>query len=232
MSFTAFMANPKAYLRTHRVFVHSTPAGENSVTAGAAVVNAAGGNSMQFTLHAGNHSRMDIGANQGTAGFNIIARAARRVGIGSWARRDYTLVANPGDLGFRYLPYRPNHVTYMSLDAAATFCLTGPLTGCTIAAARDAAGTVWFLHANRNNIGGVVAARLPKRTMILNVTAGLGILPANVTLCEYGAGFQYDGMGFVFGKLRGNGDWRFRVHSSSPVAGGGQTTATTLLGDV
>ncbi|MBC8443095.1 hypothetical protein H8D79_00060 [PVC group bacterium] len=229
MSFAAFMKNPLAYVKTHRVFVANSDLAEGSVTPQAPVGILGGGMSVEFVVHAAHPiSMMITGNTQKQRAKNIFERAARRIGVGSWARRDYGVCTSTGDVGFRYLPYRPNSVTYMALDGNARFCLTGPLTGCTVGAGSDGAGNVWFFHSNRNDLGAVAAARIPKRLMLNAVAANQGIAHADIALCEYGPNLQYDGLGFVFGKRQTNGEWRFYAHAT----GVGNATATNHFGTV
>jgi hypothetical protein len=228
MSFAAFMKHPRAYVKTHRVFVSNSDLAEGSVTPQATVGILGGGGSMEFVVNAAHPISMKIGPHSTQKAKNIFERAARRMGVGSWARRDYAVCTSAGDVGFRYLPYRPNHVTFMELDANARFCLTGPLTGCTIGAGRSGNGGLWFFHSNRNDLGAVAAARIPKRLMLNAVAANQSIKKKDIALCEYGPNLQYDGLGFVFGKRRSNGDWQLYAHYT----GVGSVTVTNHFGTI
>jgi hypothetical protein len=41
---------------------------------------------------------------------------------------------------------------------------------------------------------------------------------------EYGPGRTYNGLGFVWGRERGGGNWKFYVHAIPPAASFGSTT--------
>jgi hypothetical protein len=138
----------------------------------------------------------------------------------------YTLASSHADLGLRYLPFNPNHVTYMGIHGAADFVMTGPLTGCTIAAVPSPAGGIWFIHANQNG-GGVGAAVAAQLIGINNLVTGtLGLAMANVITCTYGV--DYDGFGFVFGLIRPGGVWKFYSHATSAAG----VTVTRKFGEL
>jgi hypothetical protein len=93
------------------------------------------------------------------------------------------------------------------------------LSGCTVSVVRHA-GVVWFFHANFAGGGGLANVNHgPKQAMIRNAGAIVGIPPvANYFFCEYGPGHTYDGQGFVWGRQRGGGLWKFYAHSFQPTA--------------
>jgi hypothetical protein len=218
MSIASLVANPKSYLRVHEVQLNG--AGDNLVPTGmtrhAAVPNPAHGNSIQFT-HVSN-----VTMNQGHAhgAKNVFARPLQRVGVAARRQVTYAPALGGSDAGFRILPWDGTNITFMQLDGGATFVVTGPLTGCTVGAVRHG-GAVWLFHANVAGGGGVIH-HATKRQMIQHAAAGVGV-PGTAAFhyCEYGAGNDYDGLGFVWGRPRSTGDWKFYVHYIAPAALGG-----------
>lgn len=122
------------------------------------------------------------------------------------------------ELASKNNPYRfIAHRHFSVLNGTADFALTGPLTGCTVAVVRHA-GSVWFFHANVAGGGGMGPGnRATKRSMIRNAGTLVGIRQvANYFFCEYGLQHQYEGLGFVWGRLRAGGNWKFYVHEIRP----------------
>ena len=219
MSIGNFITNPKSYLKVHEMQLNG--AGANLVPAGltqaAGVVNAAHGNSIQFT-HVGN-----VQLNQGHAhgANNFVANRLRDVGIVNRRQVTYVPSLGGGFANFRILPWSGTNITFMQLAGGANFAVTGPLTGCTVAVVRHA-GAVWFFHANVAGGGGVIHHGT-KQLMVQNAAAIVGIPGgAAYNYCEYGN--DYNGLGFVWGRLRNNGDWKFYVHEINPGAGGNNIT--------
>ena len=227
MSFDTFRANPKSYLKTHEMHVANNPATLVAMTAGAQVANAAHGHSVLWTQNAGNFLTMSH-AQQGT---NVFGNLGRKIGLLNKRLIQYATSASAGDIGFRYLPFMANQCTYMTLDANASLIVTGPLSGCSIAAGRTGpGGAAYLFHANANGPppGGVAV----KQAMIDNAAALVGVPQAHLVRCDYGPGNQYNGMGFVFGRLRPGGIWKFYIHSANPAPGGAHVVDTTKFGQI
>jgi hypothetical protein len=145
--------------------------------------------------------------------------------IGKGADRMHTVNVNHGtvDLGIRYLPWKANAVTYMTLDNAAKTFFTGPLSGCSIYIGKVGT-TYWAFHANRNATGAPNPA--VKATMVDNVNVAL---PAQVQIL-HSAIYQreYSEFGFVFGQKR-SGVWTFyAADTTSPAANRFITTVRRL----
>jgi hypothetical protein len=218
MSFQSFVNDPKAYLKVHEMQLQG--AGANLVPAGvtraAPVANAAQGNSIQFT-HAAN---VTMTQSQGVGPKNVGAMALGRMGLINKRGVTYTPALGGALPNLRILPWQGTDVTFMQLGGGANFALTGPLTGCTVSVVQHAGG-LWFFHANVAGGGGMGPAnRATKRAMIRNAGAIVGIpATANYFFCEYGPQHQYEGLGFVWGRLRPNGNWKFYVHQIQPAHG-------------
>lgn len=209
MAFTHFLQNPKSYLRTHQVFIGNSFNAGGSVAPLPAAALIGGGHSMQFNLNPAAHISMtDTNPTHVSSPLGALARG---IGLAPRVRRDFTVTANPaGDIGFRFLPYRQGHVTYMSMDAAATSFITGPLTGCTVGAG-STGGVIWTFHSYAPvGIHGA-AARNQQSLMIDEVGNTLG-LPA-IHIAENGT--EYNGQAFVFGRLRPSGLWKFYAYGSA-----------------
>ncbi|HEY6527399.1 MAG TPA: hypothetical protein VIZ65_01805 [Cellvibrionaceae bacterium] len=215
MSFQSFINNPKAYVKVHEMQLQG--AGANlvpaSVTRAAPVVNPAHGNSIQFT-HIAN---VQMALSQSVGAKNFAAMALGRAGVMN--KRGITYVPAVGGAfpNLRILPWSGTDVTFMQLDGGADFALTGPLTGCTVSVVRHA-GNLWFFHANVAGGGGMGPAnRATKRSMIRHAGSLVGVpQTANYFFCEYGPQHQYEGLGFVWGRLRAGGVWKFYVHEIQP----------------
>ena len=52
----------------------------------------------------------------------------------------------------------------------------------------------------------------------------VGSVAANYFYCEYGPRHTYNGLGFVWGRERGGGNWKFYVHAIQPAATFGNAT--------
>jgi hypothetical protein len=216
MSFQAFMNDPKGYLKVHEMQLSGSgdlvlvPA---AMTRAAPVHNAAYGTSIQFT-HIGNVTLQQGHAHGAT---NVGAVALGQLGLTNKRQVTYIPAVGGPFPNLRILPWRGTDVTFMQLNGAADFALTGPLTGCTISVVRHA-GAIWLFHANVAGGGGVGPGnRATKRMMIRNAGATVGIpAVANYFFCEFGPQYQYNGTGFVWGRLRGGGNWKFYVHDIQP----------------
>jgi hypothetical protein len=232
MTFQAFLNDPKGYLSTHELYVANSPAALTCLTHDAAHALPGGLQRMRWRQRpAGPFPTFTSAAhlNAKTVGEKI-SDTARHLPFRARKVMQYTLASTVNDLGLRYLPFNENHVTYMRIHGAANFVVTGPLTGCTIAAVPGAAGEWWFIHSNENAGAGIVGARLAQMTGITDLLAHLGIGLGNLITCEFGAGaaYQYNGFGFVFGVLRPNGTWKFYSHATTA---NGQT-ATRKWGEL
>jgi hypothetical protein len=214
MSFETFMRDPKGYLQTHQVYINTSLTSAGSMTAGAAeaIPTALGHSGMQWTLNGTtfitlNHMNAPATVTDQIKG--VIPRP-----LGRKIRRDYSVTAaGTADTGIRYLPFRDNHVTYMELDVGASFFITGPLTGCTVAVGTTSTTPPqrWIIHANSNASTNLQAAKQYKRNMAVWAFGKVNVPQANVKWCEYGE--QYRGQGFVFGLPR-DGAWKFYVHDN------------------
>jgi hypothetical protein len=209
MSFEAFMEDPKAYASTHELFIGNSLNAGGSVAAQPLAVNPAGGHSLQFRRAGPNITMVDM---QGRTS-STVGAIARGIGVAPRVRRDFVVAASGVDVGLRFLPYRQGHVTYMSIDAMGTFFITGPLTGCTVAVAR-LAGRLWTFHSFAPvGIHGV-AARLTQRQMVNHLAAGLA--GAAVPVVHFAENtLQYTGQGFVLGRRRPAGNWKFYAYGSA-----------------
>jgi hypothetical protein len=77
---------------------------------------------------------------------------------------------------------------------------------------------------------------------LLNIrheTRSSGQLPVQLVLdsvlktyCEYGPGHTYNGLGFVWGRERGGGNWKFYVHAIQPAATFGNATEDRRWADL
>lgn len=228
MSFQAFMNDPKTYLMVHRMAM----SGEGNslwqggaMTRAAPVINGASGNSIQFT-HLGNVTMNQTYAMGAT---NVGAVALGQMGVMQKRNVMYVPAVGGAFPNLRILPWSGADVTFMHLTGAADFAMTGPLTGCTVAVVRDAAG-VWFFHANVSGGGGVGPAnRATKRQMIRNAGTIAGVAPtADYVFCQYGQGFDYNGQGFVWGRQRAGGNWKFYIYEVQPESGLVFKTSKTL----
>lgn len=131
----------------------------------------------------------------------------------------HSVTCFPGaaDLGIRFLPWEPNCVTCMEIDANARTFFTGPLQGCAIYLGQaNGNGNFWAFHANRNN-SGTVDNNAIKTSMTINTIPCLGT-PITV---RYAAlyGTDYTDQGFVFGQRSGT-TWTFYA-ANLAIAGGG-----------
>lgn len=216
MSVQNFIADPLAYTKGHVVqFSHN----------GAHVSPAASGMQVQATMNhwGGNWTAEEYGMTPGQfTNFTFFgdtdAATGAHVRIGKGASAMHTLCCHTvgADLGIRFLPWNPNTVTYMTLDAGAQTFFTGPLSGCSIFVGQ--AGGQWTIfHANRNNAGGVGNSAM-KASMTTDVITRL---PAPIPI-QHSAIYQrdYHDLGFVFGQIKG-GQWKFYV-ADTRATGGGQ----------
>src|SRR5262245_43470486 len=215
MGFDTFRDEPKSYLQTHTVLIQQHPVVMTPLTATPPAGIPTGGTAQRFTHNTGQFVTMvhsyPLGATATVAAekkwYNVVGR---ELGVRPKASRTFTAIPSAVDTGLRFLPYNPGHVTYMPMDAAATFAITGPLTGCTVAAGETPAGVVYFFHSFTHGLLEGVLARTAQRQMISYVQAQLGI-----HLCHIAENtVHYDGQGFAFGRLR-HGAWKFYVYGTA-----------------
>jgi hypothetical protein len=216
MSFDTFRANPKPYLDGHQeVRIAQTIDAFNAVRAGPDHPVPGGGTSRQY-YHRGAGPFvtlipfMNVTAtnlkNEGMKFHNIIGR---RIGLSAKLSRLFNAGQSPADAAVRWLPYRPGYVTYMEVDNAATFIVTGELSGCTIATG-EAGGFIYYFHSFAPNGFHGVAARNIQRTMIDHIANGVGL--NNMSYAENT--IDYDGFAFGFGK-KTNNTWKFYAYGSN-----------------
>ncbi len=236
MSFQAFLNDPKGYLQTHEMYVSNGAASTQVMTFDPPAPIVGGLQRLHWHQRgAGPFPTMaqliDAGANFAPApnapkGFGTkLMDVVRHAPLVNRKRIQYTIATSHNETNFRYLPFNPDHVTYMRINPPATFCLTGPLTGCTIAIVRGGAGSLWLLHGNDNRVAGA-AARASQWAGITDViTNRIGVPIGGAQECRYTR--DYDGFGFVFGHLRGN-VWKFYSHATSQ----GGVTTTRKWGEI
>ena len=144
----------------------------------------------------------------------------QRIGKGAGNMHTVNVGHGAQDLGIRYLPWKANAVTYMTLDNAAKTFFTGPLSGCSIFVGR--VGTTYSVfHANRNSTG------LPnpaiKAAMMNSVNI---VLPAQVQIVHSAIYQQeYSDFGFVFGQKQ-SGAWKF--YAADTISPGANQFTTTI----
>jgi hypothetical protein len=205
VSIADFVRDPLVYSRSHVVqFSHGAFPPAQAAMQLAATTNNWGG-----AWHAEEYQQMPGQYTHFTfmeAGVLFDGSTANlRVGTGDTANHSIKPVSGANDLGIRYLPWKADACTYMSLDPAARTFFTGPLSGCSIFLGTDTHGTWWAFHANRNNQPGHDNAAL-KNSMVFRT---IDTLPAGVTLyheARYKRDYRY--LGFVFGMIR-KGEWKF-----------------------
>ena len=154
MSIDSFIRDPLGYSKTHIVqFSH----GSADVSPQAAAMTCIS----TMNNWAGNWTAEEYALIPGQfTGFEFVeglqAGTGARIRIGKGASKMHSVKCVPvnQDLGVRFLPWKPNCVTYMALDNNATRFFTGPLSGCCIYIGDDANGVPYVFHANRNNSGG------------------------------------------------------------------------------
>lgn len=230
MPFADFLASPKAYLKTHRMTIVNN--GTSLNLPNVAAPNPYHGTSVHYT-HAGN---VQLNTAHGYAPTTNFRSAMRSMHVLGKRAVDYRYATGGAFANFRALPYQPGTVTFMRLDGGASFVVTGPINGCTIAVTHFN-GQVWMFHANVNAGGGdddgVVDGvnLMTKRAMIAAAGATVGIpVGGHYRFCEYSVGAHgptnYDGNGLVWGHISG-GRWKFYVHYVLPGAGMNAATATS-----
>ena len=242
MSFQTFMNDPKAYCKIHEMQLNGSGANlvPACITRALPAANAAHGTSIQYT-HVPGAGVMMIQSLQSGAKTSSAAptvSGAARIALSKVRLMDkrsvtYVPAAGAAYPNLRILPWSGTDVTFMELNGGADFAVTGPLTGCTVSVVRHL-GALWFFHANFAGAGGLAAVNHGvKRQMIQNAGAIVGIpVAANYFYCEYGPGHTYNGLGFVWGRERGGGNWKFYVHAIQPAATFGNATEDRKWADI
>lgn len=216
MSFDTFRQDPKAYLNGHQeVRIAQTNDAYRAVRAGPDHPVPGGGTSRQY-YHRGatpfvtGTPFMNVAAvNAKTEAMKFHNIIGRRVGVSQKMSRLFNADQSGADVGVRWLPYSPGYVTYMEVDNAATFMLTGELSGCTVAVGA-AGGYIYYFHSFAPNGYHGVPARTIQRAMIDHIANGIGLV--NMTYAENT--IDYNGFAFGFGKKNGN-NWKFYIYGST-----------------
>jgi hypothetical protein len=215
MSVQDFIADPKKYTNAHKMqFTHvaalTTPFASGMEETNRAHHADATGNwdSIEYGPEAGVYTDLGFDGDtlQGYVEANGAAVAPVHVRIGKGNMHFIHCKRTNVDRGIRFLPWSPNCVTYMELDAAATTFYTGPLSGCLISIARGPGNARWAFHANRNAAG---ANNVLKRAMTTTAIAD-AVHAVVANRHEAAFGVDYNNMGFVFGRRRPDG-WKFYV---------------------
>jgi hypothetical protein len=213
MSIRDFVKDPLAYSKSHIVTFYGGTSADP--TYGGVGPDATGMQVLQtYDRWSGDWKAIHYGMKGGTFtefrfqqtfDKSISAWGNSRIGKGSGDMHTVTAFASNQDAGIRFLPWSPNHVTFMSIDDAALTFFTGPLTGCAIYLAQAASGQWWGFHANRNNSadGSAVKGSMTKLTID---AAGLAVRVMHMAI--YGK--DYFDQGFVFGQKK-KGRWSFYV---------------------
>jgi hypothetical protein len=216
MSFQTFCNDPKSYLNGHQeVRIAQTVYAFNAVRAGPDHPVPGGGQSRQYhhrgaTPFVTGTGFMNVAAvNAKTEGMKFHNIIGRRIGVSQKLSRLFNADPSGGDVGVRWLPYALGFVTYMEVDNAATFILTGELSGCTVAVGA-AGGFIYYFHSFAPNGHNGVAARNIQRAMIDHIASGIGL--NNMTYADNT--INYDGFAFGFGK-RANNNWKFYIYGSN-----------------
>jgi hypothetical protein len=224
MSFDTFRSEPKSYLSSHKtVRISQNGSTFASVNSGVALPVPGGGTSRQYTHKANAPFTtvipfMNIAAqNEKTEGMrahNVVARhvgLAGHLGFAEKLTRVFQSTASGADVGLRWLPYELGFVTYMAMDAAATFALTGELSGCTVGVG-SAGGTPYYFHSFAPNGHHGLAARNIQRAMIDHIANGIGIQQMHYAENT----IDYDGFAFSFGKRKSlHSPWKFYIYGSN-----------------
>lgn len=215
MSFETFMREPKAYLANHDVRVGSNASILQLMNAGAAEA-IPGGQAQQWSSKPGKWVTMirslTMQENLTKTFADKLRIQAAKLPLVPKVGRTFVTMESPADIGFRWLQFVENHCTYMTIDGAASFAITGPLTGCTIAVGRSRTGQLVLLHANCNTQHGE-GARATQWNMLSHVASRkLDTAPTSLFECRYTR--DYSGMGFVFGRARQGGQWKFYGYGS------------------
>lgn len=223
MSIANFIKNPLSYTKGHVVqFSHQALPPAQAGMQIAATMNNWGGNwvAEEHQMIPGQFTNFRFQE----AGIKLDGTSAnQRIGTGSKAMHSVVPIADTVDRGVRYLPWRANAVTYMTLDPAATTFFTGPLSGCSIFIGKRG-NTYWAFHANRN-ASGTADNAATKASMTTDVITRLAAPVPIVCAAIYKR--DYNDFGFVFGQLQ-KGQWKFYVADTSMLAKGGGHAQTVV----
>lgn len=140
---------------------------------------------------------------------------AKSSGAGLSGLNQLTMASAPGDNGVRYLPWEMDRVTYMQLDANATWFFTGPLQGCHILIGQDGGGSYWAFHANANASNHNSAYNAQIKDAMVQTAGGLYVPGFNVTNALRASDYAEKNKpynAFVFGRRPVGRDWNFYVH--------------------
>lgn len=223
MSIASFIRNPLGYTKGHVVqFSHGALPPAQAGMQITATMNNWGGNwtAEEYQMIPGQFTNFRFQE----AGINLDGTSAnQRIGTGSKAIHTVIPISDTTDRGVRYLPWKPNAVTYMTLDAGARTFFTGPLSGCSIFIGKQG-NTYWAFHANRNASGTADNAAV-KASMTTDVITRL---PAPVPIvCAAIYKRDYNDFGFVFGQIEKN-KWVFYVADTTMLAKGGGHAKTVI----
>ncbi len=223
MSVQSFIANPESYCKSHVIQFSHQAAATSPAASGMQVLgtmNNWGGvwTAEEYGMVPGQFTSFKFSGDT-----DSITGAHVQIGKGKYAMHAIECITVAADQGVRFLPWKPNTVTYMTLDAAATSVYTGPLSGCSIFVGTSATGQVTMFHANRNNTPDAAGAL--KASMTTNVITSL---PAPIPI-QHSAIYQrdYSNLGFVFGKRSGN-TWKFYAVDTELLPIGGGACKTTV----
>jgi hypothetical protein len=218
LSVQHFMTDPKGYLSFHKVSVANNASINGAMTPGPVAdcvgtelkmqrwtQRPAGG--FLTLIHSMRH-------NENTAE-TVMGRMRSQLARLPGARpldRQFVLFPSDVDIGFRWLPFVENTVSYADFPGAGVrFVLTGPLSGCTVAVGVSGGAPV-MLHANCNRASGD-AARVNQAQMIaVAARSGLGISAGTLADAVYKR--DYNGFGFVFGRRVGVAGWKFYAYGT------------------
>lgn len=216
MGFGTFRNDPKSYLKSHHeVRIAQNQHAFNALIAAVPAAIPGGGTAREY-IHNGAAPFTDVipfmnvaAVNQKNAGMKLHKVIGRRLGFSPKFSRLFNSGRSGVDIGVRWLPYEVGYVTYMQIDTAATFALTGELSGCTVATG-EAGGSIYYFHSFAPNGFHGPNARNIQRNMIDHVANQLGL--ANMEYAENT--IDYDGFAFGFGKLK-NRTWKFYIYGSN-----------------
>jgi hypothetical protein len=209
---TDFKANPKDYLKKHRVIM--TEVGYTLTTTRFQSPPRADGDKtwefiqtghLDFEIAPGDYTTLDVK--------KLVVKTA------------------DNDTGLRVLPWKEAEMTYMKLDAitAQTF-LTGPIEGCYIYVAKDNLHYIYVFHVNANNTTGAQNEQAKDAAVKRILDRDHLTLLQRLSYADYKQGTK-TGHGFVYGSKTGT-NWNFAVHSLSAKTKEVTSKATTSGGEV